>query len=121
MEQPKPLDAKQWAMFCHLSAMTGVIIPFGNLIAPVVLWSLKKDEDAFINEQGKEVVNFQIFISICGIGLYLVATMMPFVFNGMALPTAGITGVVIFIFALVGGLKAKEGVSFKYPTPFKFL
>ncbi len=36
---PKPSqEVRQWAMFCHLSALLGIWIPFGNLIGPLILW-----------------------------------------------------------------------------------
>ena len=58
------MEEKQWALFCHLSGLSGYIIPFGNIIIPLVIWSVKKDESAMIDEHGKEVANFQISFSI---------------------------------------------------------
>ena len=54
------------AMFAHLSALVGFLIPFGNLIGPLIVWQLKKD-DPFVDSQGKEAVNFQITVSLAGI------------------------------------------------------
>ncbi len=127
-DQSGRLDHKQLAMFCHLSALSRILIPFGNVIAPLILWTTKKGQDPYIDEQGKEVVNFQIFISIIGISLYLIAGLLPFLgmfmFNGLGVGYMSLhmfLGLGILIFSIIGALKAKEGVAFKYPTPFKFL
>ncbi len=60
-------DARMWAMFCHLAGVGGLlpIVPvLGSLIAPLVIWQIKKDDFKFVDEQGKEALNFQISILI---------------------------------------------------------
>ena len=49
---PSP-EARQWAMFCHFAAFAGLLIPFGNLLGPLVVWQLKRDFDPFVDDQGK--------------------------------------------------------------------
>ena len=59
----KKVDEKQertWALFCHIGALAGFIFPFGNIIAPLVIWLIKKEEYPLVDDQGKESVNFQI-------------------------------------------------------------
>ena len=52
---------KQWGMFTHLAALAVFIgIPFGSIIGPLIIYLIKKDEYEFVNDQGKEVLNFQI-------------------------------------------------------------
>jgi uncharacterized Tic20 family protein len=54
-----------WAMFCHLAGLGGLVVPaIGSVIAPLVIWQIKKDEFEFVDDQGKEAVNFQISILI---------------------------------------------------------
>ena len=48
------------ATFIHLSTFTRFIFPFGNFIAPIVLWSLNKDKSDYIDHHGKQAINFQI-------------------------------------------------------------
>lgn len=63
-------NEKNMAMSCHLSALIGGVVlsftglPIGNILAPLVLWLMKKDSMPLVNEHGKEVLNFQITISI---------------------------------------------------------
>ncbi len=60
-------DSRMWAMFCHLGGIAGLlpIMPlFGSVILPLILWQVKKEQHTFIDEQGKEALNFQISILI---------------------------------------------------------
>lgn len=46
-------DARQWAMFAHLAALSGYVgLPFGNIIGPLVVWLMKKDQYPFVDDQG---------------------------------------------------------------------
>ena len=102
------------AMFAHLSALVGFLIPFGNLIAPLIIWQMKKD-DPFVDSQGKEAVNFQITVSIAGI----VAAILTVVLIGLLLlPVIAIGSLVLVIIA---GLKANEGEDYQYPFALRLI
>ena len=102
------------AMFAHLSALVGFLIPFGNLIAPLIIWQMKKD-DPFVDAQGKEAVNFQITVSIAGI----VAAVLTVVLIGLLLlPVIAIGSLVLVIIA---GLKANEGENYQYPFALRLI
>jgi uncharacterized Tic20 family protein len=64
---------RNWAMGCHLIALCGLLVPnlILGLIGTLVLWLLKRDEGAFIDDQGKEALNFQIsmliYAFVCGV------------------------------------------------------
>lgn len=52
--------ARNWAMGCHLAALTCYVgIPFGNILGPLLVWLFKKDEYALVDEHGKEALNFR--------------------------------------------------------------
>src|SRR5699024_9637063 len=57
---PGPKDARNWAMWCHLSALSGLVVPFGNVLAPLILWQMKRNEMPSVEEHGKESLNFQL-------------------------------------------------------------
>jgi uncharacterized Tic20 family protein len=57
-------EEKTLGMLCHLMAFCGYVIPFGNLLGPLVIWLTKKDASPFVDDQGKESLNFQITVSI---------------------------------------------------------
>ncbi len=35
---------RTWTMLTHLSAFAGLIFPFGNILGPLVVWLVKRDE-----------------------------------------------------------------------------
>ena len=41
---PENRDERMWAMFCHFSALFGFVLPFGNIIGPLIIWMVKKEE-----------------------------------------------------------------------------
>ncbi len=43
---PLTQDEKTFGMLAHLSALAGYIIPFGNIIGPLIIWLIKKDQSA---------------------------------------------------------------------------
>ena len=53
-------DINQKAMYIQLSAFAGYFIPFGSVIVPVVLWTIWRDRDPYIDEMGREATNFQL-------------------------------------------------------------
>jgi uncharacterized Tic20 family protein len=112
---PENRDERMWAMFCHLSALIGFIIPFGNIIAPLVLWTLKKEEYPLVNDQGKESLNFQISMTI-----YIIASIiLIFVVIGIILLV--LLGIFSLIVIIIGAIKANEGEKYRYPLTIRFL
>ena len=108
-------DEKTWGMLCHLAALAGAIIPFGNIIGPLVVWLIKKQEMPFVEDQGKEALNFQISVTI-----YLIASaLLLFVIIGLLLlPAVAIFSLVMTIIAAV---KANNGERYRYPLCIRFL
>lgn len=109
-------DARMWAMFCHLAALAGLVVPVvGCIIGPLIVWQIKKEEFPFVDEQGKEAVNFQISVLIYGI----VAGLLCFACVGIILLPA----VVIFdlVFMLIAAVKANNGEHYRYPLTIRFI
>ncbi len=108
-------DERTWGMLCHLIALIGVLIPFGSIIGPLVIWLIKKDEMPFVNDQGKESLNFQITMIIA----FIICFILMFVFIGIFLI------IPLFIYWLVivimAAVKANDGVAYRYPYTIRFL
>lgn len=64
----------------HLSSFAQYIFPFGNFIAPIIIWSTKKDESEFVDYHGKQILNFQL--SILLYSLILIAVSVPLLIYG---------------------------------------
>lgn len=108
-------DANMWAMFCHLSALIGFVIPFGNIIGPLVIWVLKKDEFQLVNENGKEALNFQISMTI----YFIASAILIIVVIGIPLLIA--LGFFELIAIVIAAIKANEGLTFRYPLTIRFI
>jgi len=109
-------DARMWAMICHLAGLAGIIVPMiGNIVAPLIVWQIKKEEDPFIDEQGKEAVNFQISMS-----LYMVICIpLCFICIGAFLVPA--VALFYLIFLLIAAVNANNGHHYRYPLTIRFI
>jgi uncharacterized Tic20 family protein len=108
-------EERQWGMFAHLAALAGFIIPFGNLIGPLVIWQIKKDEMPFVNDQGKESLNFQITV---GIAVLVCIILMVILIGALLLPLVGIAALV---FTVIGAIKANGGEYYRYPFALRLI
>jgi len=109
-------DARTWAMVCHLVGLAGLPLPIiGNIVTPLIIWQIKKDDYPFVDEQGKEAVNFQISMSIYG----FVAALLCFVCIGIPLLLA--VYIVDLVFLLIAAVKANNGHHYRYPLTIRFI
>ena len=106
---------RDWAMFTHLAALAIFITGIGGIVGPLVMWLMKKEEYPFVNEQGKEAVNFQISILI----YIIVSIPLIFVLIGIVLlPAVAVFNVVCIILA---AMKTQNGEHYQYPLSIRFL
>ena len=106
---------RTWAMAAHLAALAGFIIPFGNIIRPLIIWLIKKDESPFVDDQGKESLNFQISITIYAI----VSALLILIVIGIFLLIA--IGVLVLVMVIVAAVKANSGEKFRYPLTIRLI
>ncbi len=141
---------KNLATFIHLSTFSRFIIPFGNFIGPIVLWAANKEKSEFIDQHGKQAINFQISVLLYAIiiGTITVPFFIFNLFNGMDVidfhgfhnfhinvgkPSPllyiggglGALAVIAFIIELAlivrASLAARDGKLYKYPLTINFL
>jgi len=114
--KPESKDERTWAMLCHLSGLAAFLgIPFANILAPLIIWLLKKEEFALVDQEGKKALNFQITMGICG----LIAFFLCFVFVGFLL--LPVVMIVWLIFTIIAAVKTSNGQTYEYPFSFKFI
>ncbi|MBT2748523.1 DUF4870 domain-containing protein [Lysobacter sp. ISL-42] len=102
-------------MLAHLSTLVGLIIPFGTVLGPLVVWLIKKDTMPFVADQGKEALNFNITALIAGI----VSFLLTFVLIGLVLlPLVGLAWLVLTIMA---ALAANKGEEYRYPWTLRLV
>jgi hypothetical protein len=109
-------------MLAHLSAFAGLIVPMGNVIGPLIVWLLKRDQSAEIDEHGKESVNFQISMTIYIAGLSVIAFILMFVLIGFLLiPVIVIMFIVDAVFVIIASIKANDGQMYRYPMTIRLV
>ncbi len=120
---PPNQDERTWGMLCHLSALAGLVFPFGNIVGPLVVWLVKKDEMPFIDDQGKEALNFQISLMIYLFVGSAIAGILVIVVIGIVLLFMVILGVPIFgiVMSIIAALRANQGEAYRYPMCIRFL
>ena len=108
-------DERLWGLFCHLSSLIGFLIPFGNIIGPLVVWLIKKDTMPFVDDQGREALNFQISITI-----YVIASIV-LIFVIIGIPLLIVVGFFDLIMTVIAAVKANDGVRYRYPLTIRFI
>lgn len=108
-------EDRTWGMLSHLAGFAFFVFPFGNIVGPLIIWLIKKDQSWFVNDQGKEAINFQISYSIYGI----IAAALIFLLIGILLvPVVAIAWLILMILA---GVKANNGEVYRYPLTIRLL
>lgn len=104
-------EDKTLALLTHLS---GIILSF---IVPLIIWLTNKDkaDKGWLNDQAKEALNFQITIAIA----YVICTVLVVILIGGLL--APIVWLVNVIFCIIAGMKANEGVAYRYPFAIRLI
>lgn len=109
-------SARNWAMLCHLASLVGFVGPvFGHILGPLVVWLIKKDEHPFIDEHGKESLNFQISMMIYSVAA--IPTLCIFI-GFFLLP---LLVVLDAVFAIIAAIKASSGEHYRYPLTIRFV
>ena len=108
-------EERTWGMLAHLAALSGYITGIGFIVGPLVVWLIKKDESDFVDDQGKESLNFQITVFI----FYIISFILAFVVIGIFMLIA--LGLIQLILVIVAMIKANDGVRYRYPINFRFI
>ncbi len=109
-------DARTLGMVCHLSALVGLLgLPLLNMIGPLAVWLWRKDLYAFVDDQGKEALNFQISVTLYSI----VAGILTLILIGWVL--LGLIWVANLILILIAASSANRGEAYRYPFNLRLI
>ena len=109
-------EEQQWAMACHLSALAGFVVPFGNIFGPLTVWLMKKDTMPLVDQHGKESLNFQITVAIAA----LICVVLMFVLIGIFL--IFVVGLGALVLTIMASIKVSNGeLNYKYPFALRLL
>jgi len=109
-------QARIWGMLCHLTALVGITgLPFGHILGPLIVWLLKKNAYPFVNEQGKESLNFQLSMTIYA----FVAVLLIYVKIGLIL--IFVLVIINLILVIIASVKAFNGETYLYPFKIRLI
>jgi uncharacterized Tic20 family protein len=120
-------DERQWAMLAHLSALLGYLVTSGwagsagGFLGPLIVWQMKKDTMPFVDQQGKEALNFSISICIAFAVLFAFTIMTLGIGLILTLPAFLLVGLYAFVFTIIASVKANEGVAYRYPIAIRLI
>ena len=103
------------AVVAHLSTFAGLVVPFGSVIGPLAIWLTRRDRDPFIDQAGREALNFGISIAIYGSGLLVAALLLV----GIPLLMVGVIAWVVL--ASLAAVKASQGQPCRYPLTLRLV
>lgn len=109
------MSEQNLGMLIHLGQLLSFLIPLSGLIIPIVVWQLKKNDSAVIDQHGKNVVNWIIsaiiYVTISGILTFVLIGFIPLL----------LVSILCVIYPIIGGIKANEGEVWPYPGTIKFI
>lgn len=91
------------ATIAHLSALAGLLLPGANILGPLVVWLARKDSMPYVDEQGREAINFNITACIVGLLSLVVFVLAP------------VVAVAWIVLVIVAAVRAQRGERWRYP------
>ncbi len=110
-------EEQSWAIALHLSGFAGFLLPsLGQIIAPLVIWLIKRPASAYLDRVGKEVLNFQISYTI-----YAAAAGFLWWFFCIGLLVLPVILILWIVLMIVAAVKTSNGEDYKYPFTIRLL
>jgi uncharacterized Tic20 family protein len=107
---PVPSDSRGWAAAAQLIPIIGL-----GFIAPLVIWLIKRDEDAFVEYWAREALNFQLTLLIW----IIIGIVTLIIIVGIFILIA--VGIGALVLAIIAGVKAASGEFWRYPLTIRFV
>ncbi len=111
---------RQWALFAHLSALISIWVGYiGCFLGPLIVWQIKKNEMPYVDQQGKEAINFQL--NMLGWFIILVIVSIPVVLLTLGLgmflvgPLFAALAVYSIVMPIVAAVNCNSGEPYRYP------
>lgn len=117
-----PQDEKQWAMLGHLGGIAWII--YLGWLGPLIVFLMYKDRSAFVRQEAKEALNFQLFMTILTVGgaiVISILTAITFGIAGLLYFLVGVPPLLGIIFAIIGAVRVNGGGSYRYPFNWRIV
>ncbi|WP_216624654.1 DUF4870 domain-containing protein [Paenibacillus foliorum] len=102
-------DERTMALLSHILC---IVV---GILAPLIIWLIKKDQSQYVAEHAKESLNFQISILIYS----FISGLLTMVLIGFILLPA--VGVFMVVFAIIATIKANNGEMYRYPLTIRLV
>jgi uncharacterized protein len=110
-------DERTWAIFAHIGPLILMALSIGTLgfLAPLVIWLVLRDRSAFVADQAKEALNFQITLLI----VVVIGWVLTIVLVGwLVLAAAWIAGLVL---AIIAAITVNRYELYRYPLTLRLV
>lgn len=118
-------DDRSFAVFMHLTLLGHLVLPVVAVIAPIIMWQQKKATSPFLDDHGREVVNFHLTILLYSLLLPLAALLIGVVTCGLGLLLLVPAGLAPYALGIIGMILAinasNRGAYYRYPATLRFL
>ena len=118
-------DERTYAMFMHLSLLAHMVLTIIAIAVPIIMWASKKDRSPFLDDHGREAINFQISLIIWSVLLPILAALIGVLTCGVGLILLIPAAILPYILGLIGMIQAtvaaNRGEFYRYPMTFRFL
>ncbi|MCH5377676.1 MAG: DUF4870 domain-containing protein [Planctomycetes bacterium] len=101
-------DDRMWAALAHLSILIGLT----SIVGPLVIWLVKRDTSAFVDDQAKEALNFQLSCLIATLATAASCILSPL---ALVIIVGGI------VYGVLAGVEANKGNWYRYPYTFRMI
>ncbi|HVK51665.1 MAG TPA: DUF4870 domain-containing protein [Pseudoxanthomonas sp.] len=116
-------EERQWAMFAHLSGLLAACITGGlaSFVGPLIIWLVKKDTMPFVDNQGKEALNFNITFNIIILALWILTFVTLGLGGLIAMPLMFVFGIAALVFVVLAAIKSNAGEAYRYPVALRLV
>ena len=119
-------EERQWAMFAHISALAGGLLSstvggLGVFVGPLVIWLMKREEMPFVDDQGKEALNFNITFAAIALALVVLGVVTLGIGFILTLPLLVVAGVAWLVLTIAAAIRANEGQTYRYPFAIRLI
>ncbi|WP_242132102.1 DUF4870 domain-containing protein [Aestuariivivens marinum] len=109
-------EDNQLIVITHLSQLITLVIGFGSLLLPLILWLTQKEKIYQMDTHGKNIINFQLSLIV-----YCLLCIPLILFLGLGIVGLIVLGIISVVFPIVNALKASKGETPTYPLSLNFI
>ena len=118
-----PESQRSWGVAQHLIGLLSLLdLTIAGLIGAIILWRIKSDESDWLDDHGREAVNFQLSLLLYGIvGSIVVVILSLGIFAVFTLPVwVAFLWILRLYGCIKGAMVANRGGFYRYPMTIRF-